>query len=123
MYCKNCGANIDESKDLPKFCPNCGAQIVKNSDGTVSAVDRQRPIIVNNMSEVKAGTNGYAIVGLIMAITVSLSLLGLIFGIIGLYNSKKINSGRGTSIAAITISSIWIVLLFVVVGILIETLE
>ena len=123
MTCKNCGANIDASKGLPKFCPDCGAQIVKNSDGTVSAVDRQRPIIVNNVSEVKAGTNGYAIVGLIMAITVSLSLLGLIFGIIGLYNSKKINSGRGMSIAAITISSIWIVLLFVVVGILIETLE
>lgn len=122
MTCKNCGANIDASKGLPKFCPDCGAQIVKNSDGTVSAVDRQRPIIVNNVSEVKAGTNGYAIVGLIMAITVSLSLLGLIFGIIGLYNSKKINSGRGTSIAAITISSVWIVLVFIMIIIVVASL-
>ena len=54
MYCENCGANIDESKDLPKFCPNCGAQIVKSSDGTVSAVDKQKtvPVVITNVSEV-----------------------------------------------------------------------
>ncbi len=110
MYCENCGANIDESKDLPKFCPNCGAQIVKSSDGTVSAVDKQKtvPVVITNVSEVKASTNGYAIIGLIMALIYPLALLGLIFGIVGLRNSKKINSGAGLSIAAITISSIWI---------------
>lgn len=110
MYCENCGANIDESKGLPKFCPNCGAQLVKNADGTVNAVDRQKPVpvVVNNVSEVKAGTNGYAIIGLIMALFYPLALFGLIFGIVGLRNSKKINSGAGLSIAAITISSIWI---------------
>lgn len=110
MYCENCGANIDESKGVLKFCPNCGAQLVKNADGTVNAVDRQKPVpvVVNNVSEVKAGTNGYAIIGLIMALFYPLALLGLIFGIVGLRNSKKINSGAGLSIAAITISSIWI---------------
>lgn len=110
MYCENCGANIDESKDLPKFCPNCGAQIVKNADGTVNAVDKQKtvPVVITNVSEVKASTNGYAIIGLIMALIYPLALLGLIFGIVGLRNSKKINSGAGLSIAAITISSIWI---------------
>ena len=110
MYCESCGANIDESKDLPKFCPNCGAQIVKNADGTVNAVDKQKtvPVVITNVSEVKASTNGYAIIGLIMALIYPLALLGLIFGIVGLRNSKKINSGAGLSIAAITISSIWI---------------
>ena len=110
MYCENCGANIDESKDLPKYCPNCGAQIVKNADGTVNAVDKQKtvPVVITNVSEVKASTNGYAIIGLIMALIYPLALLGLIFGIVGLRNSKKINSGAGLSIAAITISSIWI---------------
>lgn len=110
MYCENCGANIDESKDLPKFCPNCGAQIVKSGDGTVNAVDKQKtvPVVITNVSEVKASTNGYAIIGLIMALIYPLALLGLIFGIVGLRNSKKINSGAGLSIAAITISSIWI---------------
>ena len=117
MYCENCGANIDESKDLPKFCPNCGAQIVKNADGTVNAVDKQKtvPVVINNVSEVKAGTNGYAIIGLIMALIYPLALLGLIFGIVGLRNSKKINSGAGLSIAAITISSIWIFMLILVI--------
>lgn len=113
MYCENCGANIDESKDLPKFCPNCGAQIVRNADGTVNTVDRQRPIVINNTSAVKAGTNGYAIVALIMSFFLMLSVLSLIFGIVGLYNSQKINSGKGTSIAAIVISSIWIVLVII----------
>lgn len=76
----------------------------------MNAVDRQKPVpvVVNNVSEVKAGTNGYAIIGLITALFYPLALLGLIFGIIGLRNSKKINSGAGLSIAAITISSIWI---------------
>ena len=120
MNCKNCGANIDESKGLPKFCPNCGAQIVRNEDGTVNTVDRQRPIVINNTSAVKAGTNGYAIVGLIMAILVQ-PILGLIFGIIGLYNSKKINSGSGTSMAAIVISSIWIAI--VVIAIIIASVS
>ena len=117
MYCENCGANIDESKDLPKFCPNCGAQIVKNADRTVNAVDKQKtvPVVINNVSEVKAGTNGYAIIGLIMALIYPLALLGLIFGIVGLRNSKKINSGAGLSIAAITISSIWIFMLILVI--------
>lgn len=118
MHCENCGANIDESKDLPKFCPDCGAQIVKNGDETVSAVDGQRLIIINNVTEVKTPTNSYAIVALIMSIMPLLSLFGLIFGIIGLRNSAKINSGRGLSIAAITISSIWIVFLFVEVVII-----
>lgn len=110
MYCENCGANIDESKGVLKFCPNCGAQLVKNADGTVNAVDRQKPVpvVVNNVSGLKVGTNGYAIIGLITALFHPLALLGLIFGIIGLRNSKKINSGAGLSIAAITISSIWI---------------
>lgn len=117
MYCENCGANIDESKGLPKFCPNCGAQLVKNADGTVNAVDRQKPVpvVVNNVSEVKAGTNGYAIIGFIMALIFPLALLGFIFGIVGLHNSKKINSGAGLSIAAIVISSIWLLLFIMMI--------
>ncbi len=124
MYCENCGANIDESKGVLKFCPNCGAQLVKNADGTVNAVDRQKPVpvVVNNVSEVKAGTNGYAIIGLITALFYPLALLGLIFGIIGLRNSKKINSGAGLSIAAITISLIWIVFVFIMIIMMVVSL-
>ena len=124
MYCENCGANIDESKGVLKFCPNCGAQLVKNADGTVNAVDRQKPVpvVVNNVSEVKAGTNGYAIIGLITALFYPLALLGLIFGIVGLLKSKKINSGAGLSIAAITISSIWIVFVFIMIIMMVVSL-
>ena len=124
MYCENCGANIDESKGVLKFCPNCGAQLVKNADGTANAVDRQKPVpvVVNNVSELKAGTNGYAIIGLITALFYPLALLGLIFGIVGLLKSKKINSGAGLSIAAITISSIWIVFVFIMIIMMVVSL-
>ena len=65
-------------------------------------------------------TNVFAIVGLVCAIMVG-SILGLIFSIIGLKESKKCNSGKGLSIAGIIISIIRILftILFIVLFLLI----
>lgn len=54
------------------------------------------------------GSNGFAIAGLIFGI-IGGWVLGLIFGILGLKKAKKVNKGKGMSIAAIVLSVLWIV--------------
>ena len=39
MFCKNCGAKLD---DNAKFCPSCGIQILQNATSSKPAKDYQK---------------------------------------------------------------------------------
>lgn len=87
MFCKNCGKEIDDNAYV---CPYCGVRTETTSVTGQSA------------------TNGFAIAGFVLSFFVS--LLGLIFSIIGLKKSKECNSGRGLAIAGIIISvASWVI--------------
>lgn len=87
-----------------KYCSECGTKLLENSKVCPKCGNK-----VNN--------NGFAIAGFVLSFFSS--VLGLVFGIIGLNNSKKVNGeGKELSIAAIVIASINIfialIILFVV---------
>ena len=96
-YCRNCGQTISGESFV---CPHCGVLVKEEQKQTKS--------------------NVMAILGFIFSFFIS--LLGLIFGIIGLSKSKKEpynGDGRGLSIAAIIISCISMIFsLFFVTAIL-----
>lgn len=83
-FCTKCGNELDEKAVA---CPKCGNK-VENA---------QNPVVEKK-------SNGMAIAGFVLSFI--FALLGLIFSIIGLNNSKTTKSGRGLSIAGIIISSI-----------------
>ena len=62
----------------------------------------------------KKQTNILAILGLVFSL-VYFAIVGLIFSIIGLIDSKRTNSGKGIAIAGIIISSIRILFLSIIV--------
>ncbi|MBQ7368879.1 MAG: zinc-ribbon domain-containing protein [Clostridia bacterium] len=95
MYCKNCGANLDNQAVV---CPYCGV-----------ATDNLYAVPVE---EAKKEGNGMALAGFICSFFVP--LLGWIFGGIGLSRAKKREGkGKGFSIAALVIAS---VMFFVYLG-------
>lgn len=123
MFCPNCGHSHD---DNDKFCAYCGTKfdepVQKKDDGRVfeevepnanHTFNQTRPtpnqqyIYVNNQPSEK---NGIAIAGFVLSFLVS--ILGLIFGIIGLNkaNSLPNKNGKGMAIAAIIISCSMMVL-------------
>src|SRR5262245_49322539 len=56
-----------------------------------------------------ASTNGFAIASLVLGI-LGVSLLGLIFGIIAMGQTKRSGQrGRGLAIAGVTLSTVWLV--------------
>lgn len=64
------------------------------------------------------GTNGFAIASLVLGLTVIGSVLGLIFGIVGLSQTKRTGQkGGGLANAGTVISAIWLLLGVVVVAI------
>ena len=95
MYCKNCGANLDNQAVV---CPYCGV-----ATDNLYAVPVEEP---------KKEGNGMALAGFICSFFVP--LLGWIFGGIGLSRAKKREGkGKGFSIAALVIAS---VMFFVYLG-------
>ena len=90
MFCRNCGKEIHDSALV---CPNCG----------VPTDNMQKQVQV----PVAQQKNTFAIIGFIFSFFGS--LLGLIFSIMGLSNSKKpeyAGDGKALSIAGIIISCI-----------------
>ena len=85
MFCKKCGAEVD---DAAVVCPQCGVA----TDNYAQPTKR------------KGEGNGMAIAGFICSFFIP--LLGWIFGGIGLSRAKQRNGkGKGFSIAAIAIAS------------------
>ena len=90
-FCSNCGKPVND--DI-KFCPDCGNEL----DRPVSDFHKEP-----STSQTNTQTNGYAIVGFILAF--AFALLGLIFSIIALNKAEERNgAGRGLAIAGIVIS-------------------
>lgn len=92
MYCKNCGSNLD---DRAVVCPNCGVP-----------TGVQPP-------EQTTESNTIATVGFILSFFVAIA--GLICSIIGYRNASKLNGdGKGFALAGIIISSVSMVLAFII---------
>ena len=87
-FCQHCGNFIPASSF---FCPKCNK---------VSESHRPTP----------SDSNGMAIAGFVLSFLIP--ILGLIFGIIGNNRADEGASGKGLSVAAITISIIMMVISF-----------
>ena len=102
MFCRNCGKEIHDSALV---CPNCGVPTDNMQNQVQVPVAQQK--------------HTFAIIGFIFSFFGS--LLGLIFSIMGLSNSKKpeyAGDGKALSIAGIIISCIstvvYMILYFVI---------
>ena len=108
VECKICGARVDRGE---YSCPVCGAPLSNNTKNTNtnSGYNNYRPASNEKSKMATAGM----ILGIIGACLISLllSVLGLIFGIIGL---TQVNSGKGTNkgqaLAGIILGAVGIVL-------------
>lgn len=101
---------------MSKFCSNCGTEIVDGANACSNCGTLVNKPQVTNVNVSNQPTNGFAIAGFVLSL-VSLvccgttSVLGLIFSIIGLVQSKKMNgNGKGLAIAGIVISCIFVVI-------------
>ncbi len=106
MFCRNCGAQID---DAAAVCPNCGV-----------ATNANPAPYYGGAAPAPAQSNGLAIAGFVLSL-LGFNVIALILSAVGLAQSKKLNgNGKGLAIAGIVISSIsvvgFIILLIVLVG-------
>lgn len=98
MFCRNCGKEIDDNSAVCMYC------------GTPTGLATpQQPVQHQQHQQPAAQSNTMALVGFILSFF--MSLLGLIFSIIGYKNSKLPeyegpNNYRGLALAGIIISSI-----------------
>ena len=104
MYCYKCGKEL---KDGNKFCEYCGAQVYSAENPAAPRTAEILTPATTSGSNPNA-SNGFAIAGLICSFL--FSLLGLIFGIIGLSKAKTIGKGKVMSIIAIIVSCLMFVL-------------
>ena len=91
---------------MAKYCANCGTEI-KEGDNKCSKCGR-------TVGAPQKETNGMAIAGMICAFLIP--LLGLIFSIVGLSKSKKINDGKELSIVGIILSSLFLLIRIITIG-------
>lgn len=101
MFCRNCGKEIDDNSAV---CMYCGTPT-----GLATPQQPQQPVQPQQHQQPAAQSNTMALVGFILSFF--MSLLGLIFSIIGYKNSKLPeyegpNNYRGLALAGIIISSI-----------------
>ncbi len=116
MYCKKCGAQVFENT---RFCPNCNMVIYGEEQNITETSTYEGPM------GSPAPTLIWGILGLAFSVTFWLSVLGLIFSIIGINKSKRflnftggaentrVTVGRCFSIAGIIVSCAMIVLMTV----------
>ena len=89
MYCNHCGKKVD---DAAYVCPHCGVKIGTNKK------------------------NSMATAGLVCGIIPYTCLLGVIFGIIGIRISRKVQgNGKGRAIAGLVSGIFWFVFFFFII--------
>lgn len=94
---------------MAKFCTNCGNELVAEA-----VICPKCGVSASPVQEVQnKPSNGMAIAGFITSFFIS--ILGLIFSIIGLNKSKQTGTGKGLSIAGIIISSITTIITIIVI--------
>lgn len=122
MYCKHCGAQVNEGI---KFCPNCGTQITDDTQNNSTSVNSNNVVHpypiqnnpLNNANPPSKKNSSLSIAALITSLLGPLSFIGLILGIVDIVKDKTKANKHGLSIAAIAISGIfW---LLVIIGSLI----
>lgn len=102
MYCKKCGAQIDDDAYV---CVHCGALVKEMPQETAFAQ--------NGAAQTEKKTNGMAIAGFVCSFF--FALLGLIFSIIGMKQCKERgDNGYGLAKAGMIISIVWMAIVFLV---------
>ena len=119
MYCRNCGAAVNENF---RVCPQCGTPVhgeeqhLTTNSTYYGSLGNPTPALV------------WGILGLAFSLTFYLSFLGIIFSCIGIrkasnYNeftrsapSKKAKIGRRLSISGVIIGSIFTIRLIVIIA-------
>ena len=93
MFCRNCGASVD---DHAQFCPNCGTSITESIPNVPETVPNPQPVVEQPVND-----NGFsltlmifAIVGVSFGCNPYTSVIGIVFSAIarGMYR-KFINAG------------------------------
>ena len=107
-FCTSCGKEIAEGSNV---CSNCGTPV----DGAPVAPAANTVTVTQTAAPTQG--NGMAVAGFVLSLISLLccgflSVLGLIFSILGLSKSSKVGGkGKGLSIAGIIMSSIAIILI------------
>ena len=102
MYCKKCGAQIDDDAYV---CVHCGALVKEMPQETAFAQ--------NGAVQTGKKTNGMAIAGFVCSFF--FALLGLIFSIIGMKQcEERGEDGYGLAKAGMIISIVWMAIVFLV---------
>ena len=119
-FCVRCGNEVPEGNNV---CTNCGTP-VNNAPVNSAPVAQAQPgttVVVNQPATQPAKSNGMAITGFIISLVSmilccgSLSLISLIFSIIGVTKAKDCGgNGKGLAIAGIIISVIGMIVLVIV---------
>jgi hypothetical protein len=98
-FCGKCGNKIEKDTS---FCVNCGNPVKEDTKKEIKKETKNNT--VEKDTDYVPQRNGWAIAGFILSFHVP--ILGIIFSIIGLRNSSRINGvGRGLTIAGIIVSS------------------
>ncbi len=103
MKCLKCETEIN---DGALFCPTCGRMITQSNAQSPTSYAPQYAYTPPQESATQ--TNVFAIVGFILSFL--FTLLGLIFSIIGYVKAKTLHTGKGLSVAGITISVVKLIL-------------
>ena len=122
MFCKKCGAYMNDNQ---RYCSQCGAVII-GEEGNVSSVSSY----VGPMG-ITTPTRVFGILVLSCSCSFCLSILGIVFSIIGLCKanravdiigntSRKVNIGRRLAIAGLIVGIITTVLFVVYIAIMIR---
>lgn len=102
MYCKKCGAQIDDDAYV---CIHCGT--------LVKELPQETAFAQNGAAQTGKKTNGMAIAGFVCSFF--FALLGLIFSIIGMQQCKERgDNGYGLAKAGMIISIVWMAIVFIV---------
>ncbi len=108
MFCRNCGKEID---DKAVFCVHCGVAVTPVAAPSAASAPAD-----------KKAVNGFAIAGLVLSLIglfggnygfLVPSILGLIFGIIGMVKAKNY-SAYGLAIAALVVSIVAFVIWLII---------
>lgn len=113
-YCRNCGKQLAEGVS---YCPYCGTPTFDAPpEQPVQPTPPEQPVQPAQPAppvyQQPRRTNGHAVAGFVLSIVsfassmYFLCFFGVVFGIFGLLNVKRCNSGKGLAIAGVVIGSI-----------------